>query len=45
MTAQASERVAYRNEEYPLVGCPLAAYLEQRKDIVFADYSTAHWRG
>jgi len=45
MTAQASEIIEYRGETYYFSPAPLYQYLEDRKDIEFEMYTTAHWRG
>lgn len=45
MTAQASEIIEYRGETFSFSPAPLYQYLEDRKDIKFDMYTTAHWRG
>jgi len=45
MTAQAGERLRYKNEDYSMATEPLGEYLFSRKDINFVFSSTACWRG
>jgi hypothetical protein len=45
MTAQVTEVLRYRNEEYPLCTEPLELFLAQNKRIQFDSPHTACWRG
>ena len=45
MTAQVTEIVKYRNEDYPLFGLPLLEYIKKHEEIKFEEYGRSNWRG
>jgi hypothetical protein len=45
MTAQAREVLEFKGNEYQIWGAPLNQYLDIHQEVVFEDYTTAHYKG